>query len=151
MFREILSAELDEEATDEQLAASYAHLAECASCRAWRREIIVVKRALADLPFHPLPESVAQHFRPAGASAARGRRRGMYHFPAPLAWAAAATVILNMGWSAYQLALKPAPGTTKEIAETIVLTSRDRTSSTVMIRTTANSEQGNNLKKNGGQ
>lgn len=148
--RETMSAELDGEATDEQLAPAYSHLAACADCRAWRREIIAVKGIFAALPEHPLPASIAGQLELAGTASPRVGRRNVYRIPRLLAWAAAAVVVLSIGWSSHQALTRPVTTSTAEVAETIVLTSRDRTSSSVMVRTTAETEREDKLPQNGG-
>ena len=147
-IREIMSAEMDGEAAEEQLIKVYQHLAECAGCRKWRREVLAVHGAFATGKESPLPASIAEKLHEyENATDQTEQAKRIYR---PLAWATAAAVVLSVGWSSFQLAQKPASTIADEIAETIILSSRDKTSSAVMVRSTQGNEPGNNRQENGG-
>lgn len=150
-IRETMSAELDGEATDDELARAYGHLADCPACRLWRREILAMKNMFAHSADVSLPSKVTKQLHDTTkSSTARGPQKSMYRVPRPLAWAAAAAFILQVGWSSYQITAGASSGGMDEVDETIVLTARDRISSAVIIRTAQEHENENHIPQNGG-
>lgn len=57
-WREILSAQLDGEATRSEATAAEEHLAGCAGCRAWREAAVAVTRRARTHALPPLPDLV---------------------------------------------------------------------------------------------
>ena len=84
-MREILSAELDGEAADDELIGVYRHLAACPPCRNWRREILALKGAFARGEDHPLPRTVAKQLRRLERQVQTERKSGRHPFIASLA------------------------------------------------------------------
>jgi len=140
-IRQTMSAELDGEAAEHDLIIAYRHLADCAICRSWRREVLAVHRDFPLWHDEPVPPAVAerlqQHEHQAQHRAGPGEKR-IYRIPRPLAWAAAMILTIQVGWASYRLVLPPPP--TQQQGESdapaqIVLTAKDRVSSTVIVHT----------------
>jgi len=140
-IQETISAEFDSEATDEQLVHAYRHLADCPKCRNWRREVLVIKGTFALHEDHPLPQSVTERLdRAERATQPVGKKqwKSIYRVPRPLAWAAAVLIMLQIGWSSYQIAGGPRGSKIEMdngVPDTIVLTAIDRISSSTVVRT----------------
>ena len=138
-IRQTLSAEIDGEAPDRELSAAYRHLADCAECRRWRRDFLQIAKDFPAWADQPIPIEVTSrlqdHIRKTG-TAPRRKNRTVYRIPRPLAWAAAAILVLQIGWSSYRLAspeAEPGYGLDAFVPSTIVLTDLDRISTTTII------------------
>jgi len=143
-LQEIISAEADGEALEEELVAAYRHLADCAACRTWRRETLAVHQDFLLWHDEPIPETVAERLR---KQERRSQERAVphesrvYRIPRPVAWAAAAILTLQVGWASYRLVLLPPPAQQQGESDAptkIVLTARDRVSSTVIVHAIEN-------------
>ena len=155
-IREIISAELDGEATDDQLVGAYRHLADCPECRNWRREVLVIKGTFAFREDHPLPPSVTEQLRRAESATPpveKKQWKSIYRVPRPLAWVAAVLIVLQIGWSSYQIAAGPRGAKIEMdngVPDTIVLTAMDRISSTTVVRTSEEYDNHQQTLENGG-
>ncbi len=154
--RELLSAELDAALPDEDAAAVFHHLATCALCRRWYREVRQTVSFLSSLETEPAPVAVRERVEQANADRPvpvdRPRRGARYQVPRPLAWAAAVLLVLQLGLISAQLAgFKPltTDRVEEEVPSMIVLTADDRTSATTVIQSAAVHESDTNV-RNGG-
>jgi predicted anti-sigma-YlaC factor YlaD len=148
-----LSAELDGEVAEAELISVYRHLAECPRCRQWRRDIVSLRGAFACAEPSPLPAIIARRLQGSGYQRShRGEKSPTtgYRVPRPLAWAAALLFVLQTGWLALEWSDSSANLSQDRPAETIILTGRDRTSSSILVRTASETDEINRSRQNGG-
>ncbi len=147
-IREILSDEIDGEAGDSQLTEAYRHLGGCTYCRVWRREMLIIEHNFGEWGDSPVPEAVTSRLREQTPSP---RNRRVYRISRPLAWAAAAAIVLQLGWTSFNLLRVPGQdGWEAEIPARIVLTNVDRTSSKMIVENQRENGDRQHREQNGG-
>jgi hypothetical protein len=139
-IRELISADLDCQATDEQMVQAFKHLAECRGCRNWRSSILEMQNVFDTIESQPVPDSVHGRLRRSAESAKPAdqmRSSKTYSLPRPLVWAAAAIIVLQLGWSSHRFISSPSEvesSSPRMDPSTITLTARDRTSAATTTR-----------------
>jgi predicted anti-sigma-YlaC factor YlaD len=150
-IREIISADLDFQTSDEQLILAFKHLAECKDCRQWRNNILEINNVFASIENRPVPDTITERLRqPEKAEIVKdiSTSKKIYTLPRRLVWAVATIIIIQFGWFSYRIIDRPS-GTEftfdSKDSTTIVLTANDRTSATITTRMPNEFDRPNNI------